>query len=45
MMFESERDPIMRQQTSRRIRDTVRMVSSGLFVVAMTCVFYSVLAR
>ena len=41
----AEPDPILRQQTSRRIRDTVMMVSSGLLVVAMTCVFYSVLSR
>jgi hypothetical protein len=40
-----ELDPILRQQAKRRILDTVMMVSSGLLVVAMTCVFYSVLSR
>jgi hypothetical protein len=38
-------DPILRRQATRRIRDAVMMVSSGLLVVALTCVFYSVLSR
>jgi hypothetical protein len=41
----AEPDPILRQQSYRRIRDAVMMLSSGLFVVALTCVFYSVLSR
>jgi hypothetical protein len=38
-------DPILRKLMTRQIRDAVMMVSSGLFVVALTCVFYSVLSR
>jgi hypothetical protein len=38
-------DPILRRLAIRRIRDAVMMVSSGLFVVALTCVFYSFLSR
>jgi hypothetical protein len=41
----AEPDPIMRQQKVRQIRDAVMMVGSSLFVVALTCVFYSVLSR